>query len=152
MARDITPMAQNFSGGQASGGVMGGLGDLFEDRGFLKFLAGVGTELDPQGLGGMLGRPTSKWIERRQQGEAMNQIMGRNRNTINQLMQALAGNTNVTKLKFDEKGGIEIGGGAPKEGGQLEQHDFGFGTDYEDLDTLESSLDSLLQQYSSVGR
>jgi len=41
----------------------GGLNALFGNKNFLKLLAGIGTQLDPQGLGGMLGRPTTKTIE-----------------------------------------------------------------------------------------
>lgn len=80
--QDISPMAQGFgqAQGQGAGGnflsqIFSGLGGMFEDRDFIKFLSQTGTELDPQGIGGMLGRPTTQWVERDAAQEQMQQIL-----------------------------------------------------------------------------
>lgn len=79
MAIDLTPMAQNFgknTGGGGSGNfltqIFSGLGNLFNDRDFIQYMAQVGTELSPEGMGGKLGRPASAWAER----DAAQEMMG----------------------------------------------------------------------------
>lgn len=40
-----------------------------EDPNTRQFMAQLGTELDPQGLGGMIGRPTTQMIQRQSQSD-----------------------------------------------------------------------------------
>jgi hypothetical protein len=76
---------------------MDSLSGALNNRDVLKMMAQVGTELDPQGVGGMLGRPTSQMIERQQQGNAMEL-----------LLQALGGENNLTGAKLGPDGSIDI--------------------------------------------
>ena len=59
-------MGTNMPTGSGNTGFMNNLlgkaGNLLEDRNFLNILAGIGTELDPEGAGGMIGRPTQQMI------------------------------------------------------------------------------------------
>jgi hypothetical protein len=80
-------------------GFMDSLSGALNNRDVLKMMAQVGTELDPQGVGGMLGRPTSQMIQREAQGEAMNQ-----------LLQALGGNNNLTGAKVSPDGSLSLTG------------------------------------------
>lgn len=50
-------------------------GNLAQNRDFLQFLAQAGAAADPKGVGGVIGQPTSAWIQREAQGEAMNELL-----------------------------------------------------------------------------
>jgi hypothetical protein len=50
-------------------GFMDSLSGALNNRNVLKMMAQVGTELDPQGVGGMLGRPTTQMIQRQSQSD-----------------------------------------------------------------------------------
>lgn len=130
--------AQGFNAPAGNAGNV--LDNLFSNPDFLKFLGQTGAGLDPQGVGGALGAPTARWIERMQGGNAMNQ-----------LIKALGGNTNLTKIKAAPDGTLELGGAAPKEGGsRLEELDFGDDSSEDPL-SFDTILDNILTK-NGVGR
>src|SRR6056297_1842607 len=86
------------------------VGELFQNPNFLKFLADTGAAVDPEGAGGMIGQPTSQWIERKQMGEALGQQNKVGNEQFERLLQMLSGSSNLTGIKIDPKGGIEFKG------------------------------------------
>lgn len=81
-ANPITQAMQNTEslGGQLS--------DLLTNKNFRMFLAELGTQLDPEGAGGMIGKPTQNYIQR------------------DALSQALAGGN--ASVKFGADGSLNI--------------------------------------------
>lgn len=134
-------------------GLAEGAGKLFNNPNFLKFLADTGAEIDPRGAGGALGRPTSRWIERQQIGEALAGQQKQGQAQLQELIKALAGPNNLTKLKVSPDGTVEFGGAAGAQGqgqesglGSLEQPTAPSSeTDEQDqLGTIEGALDNVM--------
>lgn len=57
------------------GGFTQGLTDALSDPNIQRFMASVGTELDPEGVGGALGRPTQQMLSAQAQQESMRQLI-----------------------------------------------------------------------------
>lgn len=92
----------------------GGVAGLFADPNFQSFLAGTGAALDPDGVGGAVGKATQSMIQNKQMGKAMEKQDAR----WQSLMEALAGGkVSKATLKEDPKGGTTITLGAPEGGG-----------------------------------
>lgn len=91
-------------------------GKLFQNPNFLKFLADTGTELDPHGAGGAIGRPTSGWIERQQIGEALAQQDKVGNAQLEKLLEYLTGSSNLTGIKIGQDGTVELKGAAGQQG------------------------------------
>ena len=123
------------TGAKAMNPFMQGAGNALSNPDFQKFLTQLGTQIDPKGAGGMIGKPGTAMIERPQQAKAMNQ-----------LLKALGGGTNVTGVKMSPDGTLELKGAAGKaEGSELEE--MGSVLDEEDnvFGDFESSLDQMLK-------
>ena len=105
----------NTTGGQGGGGVMG----LLADPNFQSMLAGIGTNLDPEGVGGAIGKPTQALIQNKQMGKAMEKQDKR----WQALIDAMAdGKVGKATIKEDGKGGTTMTLGAPEGGlGALNQ-------------------------------
>ena len=112
---DTTVQNPNTTGGAGGGGVAG----LFADPNFQNFLAGTGAALDPDGVGGAVGKATQGMIQNKQMGKAMEKQNAR----WTALMEAMAGGkVGKVTLKEDGKGGSTITLGAPEGGlGTLNQ-------------------------------
>ena len=97
----------------------GGVGGLLADPNFQNFLAGTGAALDPEGVGGALGKATQGMIQNKQMGKAMEKQDAR----WNALIEAMAGGkVGKATLKEDPKGGTTVTLGAPESGlGSLSQ-------------------------------
>ena len=107
------------TGAPSPGGDTGGVGGLFADPNFINFLAGTGAALDPEGVGGALGKPVQAWNQNKQMGKAMEKQDQR----WGSLMEAMAGGkVGKATLKEDGKGGSTVTLGAPEGGlGTLNQ-------------------------------
>jgi len=140
-----TQPASYGSGPQGQGGVVdalqGGLNStvdtankMFENPNFLKFLAETGTALDPQGLGGALGQPTSNWIERQQQPAFMDK-----------LIKSLGPGG---QLKIKPDGGMDMKRGGEETGTTPQKQESELGsledTNVADVDPLDSFLDDMM--------
>ena len=132
---------QNVSSG--SGGLMGNLmsggADLLNDRNVQQFMAELGTSMDPQGAGGMIGQPTSNMIERQAQQDSMKQLL----NMLGEGGQINQGPDGSTSLKVG-KGAItgeggDTPGGATSQGSELADQD----QDSFDLDTMLGNLSGM---------
>lgn len=96
-----------------------GITGLFNDPNFINFLAGTGAGLDPEGVGGALGKPAQAWNQNKQMGKAMAKQDAR----WQSLIEAMAGGkVGKATLKEDGKGGTTVTMGAPEGGlGTLSQ-------------------------------
>lgn len=59
----------------ALSGVGSGIADVMGDRNIQQFLAQLGTTIDPQGVGGAVGQPTSQMIQRQAQQDFMSKLL-----------------------------------------------------------------------------
>lgn len=69
MADGMTPTTGS------GGGFMSSLMETLSKPGTQQLMANLGTELDPHGAGGVIGRPTSKYITAQQQGQMFKELM-----------------------------------------------------------------------------
>lgn len=97
----------------------GGVSGLLADPNFQNFLAGTGAALDPDGVGGAVGKATQGMIQNKQMGKAMEKQDKR----WQSLIDAMAGGkVGKATLKEDGKGGTTVTLGAPEGGlGTLSQ-------------------------------
>ena len=149
-------VGKNFNatvgGGQAASGGGGGImqnlmsggADLLNDRNFQQFLAQLGTGMDPQGAGGMIGQPTSNMLQRQAQQDSMRQLL----NMLGEGGQINQGPDGSTSLKVG-KGAITAPEGGPgdavtSESGS-ELADMGQDQDQDsfDLDTMLGNLSGM---------
>lgn len=82
----------------------GKMSAIFSNPDIQRLLAGFGTELDPEGIGGMLGRPTMQALEAKgaaAEGQRQHEMM-------TALIEALGGR--AQKIKVGEKGDITLEG------------------------------------------
>ena len=89
----------------ADGFNWGSVEDLFANRNFQALLAGIGTELDPQGAGGMIGRPTMQMIK----SKAAQEATAKQQKFFTDLAKYLGGFTpgdqpGLTSMTMDNKG------------------------------------------------
>lgn len=96
-----------------------GVGAMFADPNFVNFLAGTGAALDPDGVGGAVGKATQAVVQNKQMGKAMAKQDAR----WQSLIEAMAGGkVGKATLKEDGKGGTTVTLGAPEGGlGALNQ-------------------------------
>lgn len=105
----------NTTGGQGGGGI----GGLFADPNFQSFLAGTGAALDPDGVGGAVGKATQGMIQNKQMGKAMEKQDARWKAVIDAIG---TGSVGKATIKEDGKGGTTLTLGAPEGGlGSLNQ-------------------------------
>ena len=89
----------NVGGGSAvpDTGFFGKMGqtfaDLTKDRNFMSLLAGIGTNLDPGGAGGAIGRPTTSLIQSMAAQEATGKQAEQREKFNSTIMQLLGGLT-----------------------------------------------------------
>ena len=65
--------------------------DLSKDRNFMSLLAGIGTGLDPEGAGGIIGRPTTSLIQSMAAQEATAKQASQRDKFSSSIMELLAG-------------------------------------------------------------
>lgn len=91
-------------------------GGIFADPNFQSFLAGAGASLDPEGVGGAVGKATQGVIQNRQMGKAMEKQDRR----WSALIEAMAGGkVGSATIKEDGKGGTSVSLKAPEGLGSL---------------------------------
>ena len=97
----------------------GGVNGVLSDPNFINLLAGVGAGLDPEGVGGAIGKATQGMIQNKQMGKAV----AKQDQRWQALIEAMnGGKVGKATLKEDGKGGTTITLGAPEGGlGQLSQ-------------------------------
>jgi len=101
------------AGAQPSGN---GISGLFADPNFQSFLAGTGAALDPNGVGGAIGKTTQGMIQSKQMGKAME----KQDKKWNALIEALGtGKVGSASLKEDGQGGTTVSLKAPEGLGDL---------------------------------
>jgi hypothetical protein len=165
--RGVGPQGQDFisSFKESAAPVLQDVGEatgkLFQDPNFLKFLADTGTELDPHGAGGAIGRPTSSMIERQQIGEALSQQDKVGNVQLEKLLEYLTGSSNLTGIKIGQDGTLELKGAAGEQGaGESKESelkgksvfDQGQGGEPEDsLSHIEKALDDIMFSFSIGG-
>jgi hypothetical protein len=66
---------------------------LFSNPNFLALLAGIGTQVDPQGVGGQIGRPTTQYIQNVAAQEAIEKQEQERRRYNEQLIGLIGGLT-----------------------------------------------------------
>jgi hypothetical protein len=102
---------QNPSGG-------GGIAGLLADPNILTLMAGVGANLDPDGVGGAVGKPVQGMIQNKQMGKAMEKQDQR----WSSLIEAMAGGkVGSASIKEDGKGGTSVSLKAPEGLGALSE-------------------------------
>lgn len=108
--------ATNTPSGASDGG---GVAGLLADPNVQNLMAGIGAGLDPEGVGGAIGKPTQAMIQNKQMGKAMEKQDAR----WTALIEAMAGGkVGKATLKEDGKGGTTLTLGAPEGGlGTLNQ-------------------------------
>lgn len=95
------------------------LGGLFGDPNFINFLAGTGAALDPDGVGGAVGKATQGMVQNQQMGKAMEKQDKRWSAFIEAMGKGQVGSVSI---KEDPKGGTSISMKAPEGGlGSLDQ-------------------------------
>ena len=67
--------------------------DLAKDRNFLSLLAGIGTGLDPEGVGGAIGKPTIGYLQSKAAQEATAKSTGQRQKFNEMLIKMLGGMT-----------------------------------------------------------
>ena len=88
-----------------------GVSKLFADPNFQSLLAGTGAALDPNGVGGAMGKATLGMIQSKQMGKAVAKQDGR----WTALIEALgSGKIGSASVKTDEKGGTSMSLKAPE--------------------------------------
>ena len=97
---------------QQSGG--GGIAGLFSDPNFLSFLAGAGSKLDPEGVGGAIGGATQGWIQAKQTGKALEKKDAQTERLIEAMAGGKIGGATVKPdgtmtLKASERGPLTQG-------------------------------------------
>lgn len=105
--------------GTGGGGSGGGIAGLLADPNIQSLMAGVGANLDPDGVGGAVGKPVQGMIQNKQMGKAMEKQDAR----WNALIEAMAGGkVGSASIKTDPKGGTSVSLKAPENGlGTLSQ-------------------------------
>lgn len=105
--------------GTGGGGGGGGIAGLLADPNIQSLMAGVGANLDPDGVGGAVGKPVQGMIQNKQMGKAMEKQDAR----WTALIDAMAGGkVGKATIKEDGKGGTTMTLGAPEGGlGALNQ-------------------------------
>lgn len=94
-------------------------GGLFGDPNFINFLAGTGAALDPDGVGGAVGKATQGMVQNQQMGKAMEKQDKRWSAFIEAMGKGQVGSVSI---KEDPKGGTSISMKAPEGGlGSLDQ-------------------------------
>ena len=101
----------------AGGG--GGVSKLLEDPNIQNLMAGIGAGLDPDGVGGAVGKATQGMIQNKQMGKAMEKQDARWKAVIDAIG---TGSVGKATIKEDGKGGTTMTLGAPEGGlGTLNQ-------------------------------
>ena len=97
----------------------GGVSKLLEDPNIQNLMAGIGAGLDPNGVGGAVGKATQGMIQNKQMGKAMEKQDAR----WTALIDAMAGGkVGSASIKTDPKGGTSVSLKAPESGlGTLSQ-------------------------------
>ena len=115
----MSHMSPDQWGTQVQGTGGGGVAGLLADPNIQSLMAGVGANLDPDGVGGAVGKPVQGMIQNKQMGKAMEKQDAR----WNALIEAMAGGkVGKATLKEDPKGGTTVTLGAPEGGlGSLSQ-------------------------------
>jgi len=147
--RGVGPQGQNWlssfkeTAAPIAQDMAGGLNEALQDPNVLRFMAELGTSIDPEGAGGAIGRPTTEMIRREAQP-----------NFMENLIKAL-GEGGQVKIKPD--GGIDMKSGSPSaESGKKEESGLGTleesnVTDQEqgsgESDPLDSFLDDMLNNF-----
>ncbi len=97
----------------------GGVAGLLADPNVQSMLAGIGTGLDPDGVGAAIGKPTQAMIQNKQMGKAMEKQDARWKAVIDAIG---TGSVGKATIKEDGKGGTTLTLGAPEGGlGTLNQ-------------------------------
>ena len=100
------------------GGGGGGIVSLLADPNIQSLMAGIGTNLDPEGVGGAIGKPTQAMIQNQQMGKAMEKQDQR----WTSLIEAMAGGkVGSASIKDDGKGGTSVSLKAPEGLGTLSE-------------------------------
>ena len=86
---------------------------LFGDPNFISFLAGTGAALDPNGVGGAVGKATQSMVQNQQMGKAMEKQDKRWSAFIEAMGKGQVGSVSI---KEDPKGGTSISMKAPEGG------------------------------------
>lgn len=108
----VTPSA-GTPGAPSAAPATGGVSSMLNDPNVQSMLAGIGTGLDPDGVGAAIGKPTQAMIQNKQMGKAMEKQDKR----WTALIEAMAGGkVGKATLKEDPKGGTTITLGAPEGG------------------------------------
>ena len=117
----MSHMSPDQWGTQVQGGSTegGGIAGLLADPNIQSLMAGVGANLDPEGVGGAIGKPTQAMIQNKQMGKAMEKQDAR----WTALIDAMAGGkVGSASIKTDPKGGTSVSLKAPESGlGTLSQ-------------------------------
>ena len=86
---------------------------FFDDPNKLKFLAQLGALTDPGGAGGVIGGATGSLIERQQLAKAMGKSGEIQGQTLQYLLDALLGESNLNEIELDESGQVKRMKSAP---------------------------------------
>ena len=116
----MSHMSPDQWGTQVQGGSTGGgIAGLLADPNIQSLMAGVGANLDPDGVGGAVGKPVQGMIQNQQMGKAMEKQDQR----WTALIDAMAGGkVGSASIKTDPKGGTSVSLKAPESGlGTLSQ-------------------------------
>ena len=115
----MSHMSPDQWGTQVQGTGGGGIAGLLADPNIQSLMAGVGANLDPDGVGGAVGKPVQSMIQNKQMGKAMEKQDARWKAVIDAIG---TGSVGKATIKEDGKGGTTLTLGAPEGGlGTLNQ-------------------------------
>jgi hypothetical protein len=93
---------------------------LFANRDFINLLAGVGSNMAPNGVGAAIGKPTMAINQAQAMAEASAAEQKKTTDMWKMLIEAIGGNTNLTGAEIKPDGTAKITGAAgPQEESKL---------------------------------
>lgn len=83
---------------------------MIQNRDFLNLLAGIGSSLNPNGIGAQIGKPVMAINQVQAMGAATAKQNEQSNNMMKALIDAIAGPGNITNLSVHPDGTVKIGG------------------------------------------
>lgn len=94
----------NTTGGAGGSGIAG----LFSDPNFINMLAGAGAAIDPNGVGGAVGKGVQQWNQNKQMGKAMEKQDQRWSALIEAMGKGQVGKANISEDSKTGKTSISL--------------------------------------------
>lgn len=84
--------------------------DMIQNRDFLNLLAGIGSSVNPNGIGAQIGKPVMAINQAQAMGSATAKQNANDYNMMKALIEAISGPGNVTNLSIHPDGTVKVGG------------------------------------------